>query len=83
MSVPFTRTLPYVLREQLQGEREGVALLVARIVSAPDNAHVTIELGGTNITIPRLASFTAPPAGGSAYVLASKLVMIAIGTVET
>jgi hypothetical protein len=52
-------------------------------VSAPDNAHVTIELGGVNITIPRLASFTAPTAGGSAYVLASKLVMIALGTVKT
>jgi hypothetical protein len=82
VSVPFTRTLPYVLREQLQGD-QAVALLVARIVSAPDNAHVVVEIGGTNITIPRLASFTAPTAGGSAYVLASKLVMIALGTVKT
>jgi hypothetical protein len=81
VSVPYTRSLPFVLREQLQGRRD-VALLIAEVVSAPDTAHVVVDLGGVNITVPRLASYTAPQAGDSVYLLGSTLVMIALGTIK-
>jgi hypothetical protein len=81
MSIPFTRSLPYVLREQLH-EGEQVKLLIARAVSVPNTSHVVVELGGVNITVPRLASYTAPSAGDSVYLLSSTLVMIALGTIK-
>jgi hypothetical protein len=82
VSVPFTRSLPYVLRQQLPQRRQGVVLLIGEVVSAPDTAHVVVELGGVNITVPRLASYTAPQAGDSVYLLGSPLVMIALGTIK-
>jgi hypothetical protein len=82
MSVPFTRTLPYVLRDQLH-DPDAVGVAIVRAVSAPDNAHVTVDWGGTNITIPRLSSYTGVAAGQSVYVLVSPLVMLALGTVKT
>jgi hypothetical protein len=81
VSVPFTRTLPYVLREQLT-ERRQVVLLIGRVVSVPDTAHVVVDVAGTNITVPRLASYTAPQANESVYLLGSRLVMIALGTIK-
>jgi hypothetical protein len=81
VTVPFTRTLPYILREQL-AERRQVVLLIGRVVSVPDTAHVVVEVAGTNITVPKLASYTTPVAGDSVYLLGSRLVMIALGTIK-
>ena len=81
MSVPFTRSLAYVLREQLN-EPDRVAFVTGKVVSVPDNAHVRVEVAGTQFTVPRLSSWTAPGVNDSAYLLVSPLVTIAIGTVR-
>jgi hypothetical protein len=80
-TVPYTHSFPYVLREQLY-ERPGVTLLIGRVVSVPDNAHVVVEIAGTNFTVPRLASYTGAAANDSVYLLGSRLVMIALGTIK-
>jgi hypothetical protein len=82
MSVPFTRTLPYVLREQLE-EPIPVSLALGTVVSVPDNAHVVVDIRGVNVTVPRLASYTGPQAGDAAYILVSPLVQIALGAIKT
>jgi hypothetical protein len=82
VSVPFTRTLPYVLREQLYERQRGVTLMIGEVVSAPDSAHVVVEIAGANITVPRLASYTDAQPGDSVYLLGSTLVMIALGTIK-
>lgn len=79
-SRPLTRTLPTVLRRQLDAER--LRFLVAEVVSTPDSAHVTIAIGGANITVPRLASYTAPVVGEPCYCLAGSSLTIAIGAVR-
>jgi hypothetical protein len=56
VTVPFTRTLPYVLREQLQ--QRGARALVAEVAAVPDPETVTIDQGGTQVTIPRVSSYT-------------------------
>jgi hypothetical protein len=75
--IPTTRALPAVLRDALQNE--GVRLVVGKVVSIPDNAHVRVEFAGTQVTIPRLASYQAPVAGDAVYCLATGSVMIAVG----
>jgi len=82
-SVPYTRTLPYVLRDQLRPGDAQVRILVGTFVSAPDNAHAVVSIGGTNITVPRLASYTAPVVGQPVYLLTAGLITIALGTVKT
>jgi hypothetical protein len=71
-----------VLREQLY-ERPGVTLMIGRVVSVPDAAHVEVEVAGGSFTVPRLASYTSAAAGDSVYLLGSRLVMIALGTITT
>jgi hypothetical protein len=84
MSVaPFTRGLPYVLREQLERLGNQPTLLTGEVVDSVGTDHVTITLGGTNLTIPRLASYSAPKAGDSVYVLGTPLMMIALGTIKS
>jgi hypothetical protein len=83
VSVPFTRTLPYVLREQLYEGQQRVTLSVGEVVSVPDAAHVVVEIAGTSFTVPRLASYTGAQPGDSVYLLGSPLVMIALGTIKT
>jgi len=75
---PFTRTLPYVLRDQLA--RPEVRLIAAKVTAIPDPGHVTIDLGGATTIIPRLKSY-APAIGEPAQVLALGSVMLALGTV--
>jgi microcystin-dependent protein len=77
-SVPFTRTLPYVLREQLQ--QAGVGVLIAEAVTAPDAASVTVEVAETSFTIPRLPSYM-PEAGEPVVCLVGRSLMLAIGAV--
>lgn len=81
-TIPFTRTLPYVLREQLQGEGPGLRPLVARVVSVPGPGEVVISVVGQNLTVPRLATYTPNP-GEVAYCMASDSAIVAIGTIGT
>lgn len=77
--VPFTRTLPYVLREQLR--HEGVTLMVAKVAAVPDSKRVTIDQAGVQITIPRLSGY-APTVNEPVYCLAAGSLIIALGTVK-
>lgn len=79
MPVPFTRTLPYVLREKLAPE--GVSVLIARVQAIPDTKRVTIDQAGTYTTIPRLSSYV-PTVGEPAYCLVAGSLIIALGTVK-
>lgn len=76
---PFTRTLPYVLRDQL--DRPDVRLIAAKVTAVPDSKHVTIDLGGTTTKIPKLAGYSAV-VNDVAQVLAIGSVMLALGTVK-
>ena len=78
MTVPLTRTLPYVLRDQLI--REPLRTLVGRVVAVPNENLVQVDLSGALVTIPRLSSYT-PTVGEPAYVLTSSLFTVALGTV--
>ena len=77
------RTLPQVLRQALtRDETDAPRVLLARVVSAPDNAHVRVDVAGTELVVPRLASYSAPAAGEPCYLLASGVYTIALGTVR-
>lgn len=78
--VPVTRTLTAVLQRELDAARRGLTLTVAKVSAIPDAQHVTVELEGVALTIPRLASFT-PVVGKAAYCLAGENTLIAIGGV--
>lgn len=80
-SVPFTRTLPYVLRQQLQPRDGNVRALVGKVTAIPDPGHVTVELSGATVTVPRLASYT-PAVGQPAYCLVTDSFVLALGTVS-
>ena len=80
MSVPFTRTLPYVLRDQLN--RRWAALRAGKVAAVPDATHVTVDIGGSQLTIPRLSSYTPTVAEG-VQILADENVglLLALGAV--
>lgn len=81
MSVPFTRTLPYVLREKLRSADAGLQLQVGKVVSVPDSRHVVVLLNGANVTVPKLNSY-APVANEAVYLLVGPSLFLAIGTVK-
>lgn len=78
MSVPVTRTLPYVLREQLA--KGGARLFVAKVASVPDANRVTVDENGVHFTIPRISSYT-PTVGEPVYGIAAASVIVALGAV--
>jgi len=78
VSVPFTRTLPYVLRDRL-GE-VGVGVLIGKCLAIPDATSVTIDVAGTSITVPRLPAYI-PTVGEPVYCLTAKSLILAIGAV--
>jgi Repeat of unknown function (DUF5907) len=78
MTVPFTRSLPYVLREQIQ--QEWAELLVAQVVSVPDAKHVRVSLQGNQVTIPRISTYM-PTVGEPCHCLAEHGMLVAIGAV--
>jgi hypothetical protein len=82
VSVPYTRTLPYVLREQLGVQHRPLELTVAEVVAVPDATSITVRIAGGDVTIARLASFTGANPGDTAYVLLSPLISVAIGSVK-
>jgi len=79
MSVPFTRTFGYVLREQLN-RSVGLRRFVAPVASIPDSSHVTIDQAGTLITIPRLGGYGVPTIGEAAWCVADDTSIVAIGS---
>lgn len=83
MSVPFTRTLPYVLRDAIKGaETSGLRLMVGTVVSSPDARHIVVSIQGQNFTVPRLKSYNPANAGDPAYLLVGPSLLLAIGTVQ-
>ena len=79
MSVPASRTLQAVLRAQLA--HEALTMLVGKVVSAPDEEHVRVEIQGAQVTVPRLTSYSEPVPGEPAYLLSGPLWTMALGTV--
>jgi hypothetical protein len=81
-SVPFTRTLDYVLRDQIGGSSQGAALRAGVVTAIPDAKHVTVAIGGQTLTIPRLSIY-APTVGEGVQILADEDVglLLAIGAV--
>jgi len=77
-SIPFTRTLSYVLREQLS--RTGVTALIGKVSSIPDAKRVTIDQAGVLTTIPRISSYV-PTIGEPVMCLAADTMIVAIGAV--
>jgi len=80
MSVPYTRTLAYVLRDQLQGRHPGLRLFIAPVAAVPDAGHVTIDQAGTQVTIPRLRSYS-PVVGEGAFCIVDTATIVAIGSI--
>jgi len=78
MTVPFTRTLSYVLREQLSAT--GVRALIAKVASVPDADTVRIDQAGTQTTIPRISSYV-PTVGEPVYCIAADSLILALGAV--
>ena len=78
---PLTRSLPAVLRRERR--RADVRLIVGRVVTPnPDAAHVNVEIEGITVTVPRLASYASPANGDACYLLATRSITIALGTVK-
>lgn len=79
-SVPRTRTLAYVLREQLA--RSGLRQFIAPVHAAgSDPGHVVIDQAGAPIVIPKLISYQ-PTIGEGAVCVADDSSVIAIGTLN-
>jgi hypothetical protein len=76
---PFTRTLPYVLRDKLASPP--AQLIVGTVTGVPDAKHVNVNIRGTVVKVPRLKSYSAPAVNDAAQILAVGSVMIAIGAV--
>lgn len=79
--VPITRSLPYVLREQLEQSQQ-TTVMIGRVTAVPDRAHVTVDLAGSTITIPKLMSYGSPVVGEPVFVLSDPLYTIALGSVS-
>jgi hypothetical protein len=82
VSVPYTRTLGYVLRDQL-GRATGLKRFIAPVAAVPDDTHVTIDQNGTQVTIPRLRSYDSPTVGEGAFCVADTASVVAIGSLAT
>jgi hypothetical protein len=80
VSVPVTRSLAYVLRERLAPPTTGV--LIGKVVSSPNSRQVVVEVAGSNITVPKLASYATPVAGEPCYLLVAPEFTIALGTIK-
>lgn len=72
------RVLPNVLRGSLA--RSGATLEAGKVLAIPDARHVTLEIGGQPVTVPRLGSYQ-PTVGEAAWCLAGRTLLLAIGAV--
>ena len=78
--IPFTRTLPYVLRRQLNPSGR-IQFLIGKVAAIPDAQHVEIEqISGLTTIIPRVSSYT-PTVGEPAYCLTADTLALALGAV--
>lgn len=80
LSASPARSLAAVLRSQQQ-RGGGVDLLIAEVTAIPDARHVTVELAGEAVVVPRLVSY-APVVGDACYLLAARSVVIALGGIR-
>jgi hypothetical protein len=76
------RTLPNVLRQSLAIPPDSARMLLGTVVSAPDNVRVVVDIGGSNVTIPRLTSYVAPIPGEPCAIVTSAGYTIAVGSVR-
>jgi hypothetical protein len=76
VSVPATRLLQSVLREELAPS--GLHLVLGKVVSVPDASHVRIELQGQQVTVPRISGYV-PQANESVYCLSGEGLTLALG----
>lgn len=74
------RSLAAVLRRRLR--RPPAELLIAKVTATPDSKHVTVSFNGSAVTVPRLASYTAPVVNEPCYLLAAGSLTIALGAVR-
>lgn len=86
MSVPVTRVLETVLRDQLNTEQP-LRLIVAKtgaaLTGGEANAYVNVVIEGVTVKVPKLRQATVPSVGAVAYLLQSKDLLLYIGTVST
>lgn len=77
---PPTRSLVRTLRNVQRGRP--LRLRAAGVTGVPDSAHVTVDFNGDGdtLTVPRLASYTAPAVGDAVYCLADSSMVICLGT---
>ena len=82
-AVPLTRTLPALLRRELDAIARGRArLIVAQVTAVPSATRVTVTIGGSATQAPRLASYS-PTVGDTVYCLAQGSVLIVLGKVAS
>ena len=79
-SVPFTRTLPFVLARAL-GRGPSTRCTIGKVHAIPDTGSVQVDFGGVLVTVPRLASYT-PTVGEPVYLLVADSLVLALGTVK-
>jgi hypothetical protein len=89
-SVPFTRSLPYVLREKLgaaakgghaEGVSSGVSVLLGKVTAVPNNKSVTVLIGASTVTVPKISTYV-PVVNEPCVILSDPLVTVAIGAVR-
>lgn len=80
MTVPFTRTLPYVLSRAL-ARGPSTRCTIGRVNGVPDAGSVQVDFDGVLVTVPRLASY-APTVGEPVYLLVADSLVLALGTVN-
>jgi hypothetical protein len=79
VSVPASRTIEAVLREQLEKRPPRVTLGI--VTAIPDPAHVTVQIGDGTITVPKIAMYT-PVVGEPCYLLFDDLFTVAMGSTK-
>jgi hypothetical protein len=74
------RALPNVLRQALAAGAD-VRLELGEVTANPDLLHVTVAVGGDEVTVPKLSSYS-PVVGEPCYLLTSRYWTLALGTVS-
>jgi hypothetical protein len=72
------RRLAAVLRQSL--DQPGLSLLTGLVVDVPDATHVTLEVAGQELVVPRLGSYS-PTVGEAAWCVQRLGLALAIGAV--
>lgn len=82
--VPYTQSLPYVLRDLLNPDpgSGGVGLVVGKVTAIPNTQTLTVSIAGATVTLPKLSSYSAPAVNDPVYVLTSSAISLILGTVK-